>query len=105
MLASDGGVLVRAGHTEAAVDLSGLATSSEYPYGVICEIMNDDGTMARFDDLVKFCKKHKLKMSSIKDLIEYKLKKEKLVKCIRIDDLKLSDSKKFKMFIYKKYNR
>ena len=101
LLASDGGVLVRAGHTEAAVDLSGLATSSEYPYGVICEIMNDDGTMARFDDLVKFCKKHKLKMSSIKDLIEYKLKKEKLVKCIRIDDLKLSDTKKFKMFIYK----
>ena len=63
--------------------------------------MNDDGTMARFDDLVKFCKTHKLKMSSIKDLIEYKLKKEKLVKCIRIDELKLSEKKKFKMFIYK----
>ena len=61
LLASDGGVLVRAGHTEAAVDLSGLATSSEYPYGVICEIMNDDGTMARFDDLVKFCKNISLK--------------------------------------------
>ncbi|MBD22876.1 MAG: 3,4-dihydroxy-2-butanone-4-phosphate synthase [Alphaproteobacteria bacterium] len=101
LLASDGGVLVRAGHTEAAVDLSGLATSGEFPYGVICEIMNDDGTMARFDDLIKFCKKHKLKMSSIKDLIEYKVKKEKLVKCIRIEDLKLSETKKFKMFIYK----
>ena len=63
--------------------------------------MNDDGTMARFNDLIKFCKKHKLKMSSIKDLIEYKVKKEKLVKCIRIEDLKLSDTKKFKMFIYK----
>ena len=76
LLANDGGVLVRAGHTEAAVDLAGLATSNNYPYGVICEIMNDDGTMARFDDLVKFCKKHKLKMSSIKDLIEYKVKKD-----------------------------
>ena len=101
LLASDGGVLVRAGHTEAAVDLSSLATSNQYPYGVICEIMNDDGTMARFNDLIKFCKKHKLKMSSIKDLIEYKVKKEKLVKCIRIEDLKLSETKKFKMFIYK----
>ena len=63
--------------------------------------MNDDGTMARFDDLKKFCKKHKLKMSSIKDLIEYKVKKEKLVKCVRIEDLKLSDAKRFKMFIYR----
>ena len=63
--------------------------------------MNDDGTMARFDDLIKFCKKHKLKMSSIKDLIEYKVKKEKLVKCVRIEDLRLSDTKTFKMFIYK----
>ena len=101
LLASDGGVLVRAGHTEAAVDLSGLATSDQHPYGVICEIMNDDGTMATFNDLLKFCKKHKLKMSSIKDLIEYKVKKEKLVKCVRTEDLKLSDKKKFKMFIYK----
>ena len=101
LLANDGGVLVRAGHTEAAVDLAGLATSDKYPYGVICEIMNDDGTMARFDDLIKFCKKHKLKMSSIKDLIEYKVKKEKLVKCVKTEDLRLSDTKIFKMFIYK----
>jgi 3,4-dihydroxy 2-butanone 4-phosphate synthase/GTP cyclohydrolase II len=101
LLASDGGVLVRAGHTEAAVDLSGLSTANQYPYGVICEIMNDDGTMARFDDLVKFCRKHKLKMSSIKDLIEYRIKKQSFVKCIRVENLDLGEEKKFKMFIYK----
>ena len=101
LLASDGGVLVRAGHTEAAVDLSGLSTANQYPYGVICEIMNDDGTMARFDDLIKFCQKHKLKMSSIKDLIEYRIKKQSFVKCIRVENLDLGEEKKFKMFIYK----
>ena len=101
LLASDGGVLVRAGHTEAAVDLSGLSTANQYPYGVICEIMNDDGTMARFDDLVKFCQKHKLKMSSIKDLIEYRIKKQSFVKCIRVENLDLGEEKKFRMFIYK----
>ena len=101
LLASDGGVLVRAGHTEAAVDLSGLSTANQYPYGVICEIMNDDGTMARFDDLVKFCQKHKLRMSSIKDLIEYRIKKQSFVKCIRVENLDLGEEKKFKMFIYK----
>ena len=101
LLASEGGVLVRAGHTEAAVDLSRLSLGNNFPHGVICEIMNDDGTMARYDDLVKFCKKHRLKMSSIKDLIEYKLKKEKFVKCIKIDEILLGKSKKFKMYIYK----
>lgn len=80
LIAREGGVLVRAGHTEAAVDLSRLCGGN--PQGVICEIMNDDGTMARFNDLVKFCKKHKLKMSSIKDLIEYRVREEKFVKCI-----------------------
>ena len=79
LLAKDGGVLERAGHTEAAVDLSRLAIGDLSPYGVICEIMNDDGSMARYNDLVKFCKRHNLKMSSIKDLIEYKLKKDKFV--------------------------
>ena len=101
LLASEGGVLVRAGHTEAAVDLSRLAVGNKAPYGVICEIMNDDGTMARYDDLVKFCKRYKLKMSSIKDLIEYKLKKEKFVKCIKVDNVVLGRDKKFKMHIYK----
>ena len=101
LLANDGGVLVRAGHTEAAVDLARMATNQKSPYGVICEIMNDDGTMARLKDLVKFCKKHKLKMSSIKDLIEYKVKKEKLVKCVRTENSKIKYLKDFKTFIYK----
>ena len=78
-----------------------MATLDQSPYGVICEIMNDDGTMARLGDLVKFCKKHKLKMSSIKDLIEYKVKKEKLVKCIKMETFKYGYLKDFKLFIYK----
>ena len=101
LLASDGGVLVRAGHTEAAVDLARMATSDKFPYGVICEIMNDDGTMARLDDLVKFCQKFNLKMSSIKDLIEYKVKKEKFVKCLRTQETKIEILKQFKVLIYK----
>jgi len=100
LLASDGGVLFRAGHTEAAVDLSRLSSSNLHRYGVICEIMNDDGTMARFQDLVKFCKKHKLKMCSIKDLIEYKVQKEKLVKCLRSEELIIDKLKRFRMYVY-----
>jgi 3,4-dihydroxy 2-butanone 4-phosphate synthase / GTP cyclohydrolase II len=72
-----GGVLVRAGHTEASVDLAKL--SGLYPAGVICEIMNDDGTMARFPQLVEFAKKHALKMCSIAALIEYRRRAEKLI--------------------------
>jgi 3,4-dihydroxy 2-butanone 4-phosphate synthase/GTP cyclohydrolase II len=73
--AREGGVLVRAGHTEACVDLMKLA--EEDPVGVICEIMNEDGTMARMPDLVKFAKEHKLKICSTEDLIRYRRKKEK----------------------------
>ena len=100
LLSSDGGVLERAGHTEAAVDLSRLAIGDNSPHGVICEIMNDDGSMARMKDLVKFCKKHNLRMSSIKDLIEYKLKQDKFVKCIKVDEVMLNKSI-FKMYVYK----
>ena len=75
--ARDGGVLVRAGHTEACVDLMRL--SGLYPAGAICEIMNDDGSMARTPDLIKFAKKYDLKICTIRDLIEYRRKKEKLV--------------------------
>ncbi|MBI3315682.1 MAG: bifunctional 3,4-dihydroxy-2-butanone-4-phosphate synthase/GTP cyclohydrolase II [Candidatus Omnitrophica bacterium] len=75
--AREGGVLVRAGHTEACVDLMRLA--GLYPAGAICEIMNDDGSMARTPDLVAFAKKHRLKICTIQDLIEYRRKKEKLV--------------------------
>lgn len=73
----EGGVLVRAGHTEASVDISRLA--GLYPAGVICEIMNDDGTMARMPELLEYAKKHNLKLCSIKDLIEYKRRFDKLI--------------------------
>ena len=77
LIARDGGVLVRAGHTEASVDLSRLAGLN--PSGVICEIMNEDGTMARMDDLVPFARRHNLKMGTIRDLIEYRRKHDHLV--------------------------
>ncbi|MBF0387463.1 MAG: bifunctional 3,4-dihydroxy-2-butanone-4-phosphate synthase/GTP cyclohydrolase II [Candidatus Omnitrophica bacterium] len=75
--AKKGGVLVRAGHTEASVDLTRMA--GLYPAGVICEIMNDDGTMARTNDLIEFSKKHKLKICTIDSLIEYRRKNEKFI--------------------------
>ncbi len=78
LMAKDGGVLVRAGHTEAAVDISRLA--GLIPAGVICEIMNDDGSMARLPDLVKFAQLHGLKIATIADLIEYRRRTERLVK-------------------------
>ncbi len=74
----EGGGLVRAGHTEAAVDLAKLA--GLYPAGVICEIMNEDGTMARLPELLKIAKRFRLKIITIADLIEYRRKHEKLVK-------------------------
>src|SRR6187200_1766396 len=77
LVARPGGVLVRAGHTEAAVDVSRLAGLN--PSGVICEIMRDDGTMARLDDLVAFAQLHGLKVGTIRDLIAYRLKKDHLV--------------------------
>lgn len=79
--AQRGGVLVRAGHTEASVDLMHLA--GLYPAAVICEIMNEDGTMARTSDLKSFAQKHKLKICTIDSLIEYRRKNEKLVeRCV-----------------------
>lgn len=78
LVARDGGVLVRAGHTEAAVDVARLAGLN--PSGVICEIMNDDGTMARLPDLMKFATEHKIKIGTIADLIAYRRRNDKLVK-------------------------
>jgi 3,4-dihydroxy 2-butanone 4-phosphate synthase/GTP cyclohydrolase II len=78
LVAREGGVLVRAGHTEASIDLTRLAGLS--PAAVICEIMNDDGTMARLPDLVKFAKVHSLKIGAIEDLIAYRLKNDRIVK-------------------------
>ena len=77
LVAREGGVLVRAGHTEAAVDISRLAGLN--PSGVICEIMNDDGTMARMPDLVKFSQLHGLKIATIADLIAYRRRNDKIV--------------------------
>lgn len=78
LMAKSGGVLERTGHTEASIDLAKLA--GLYPAGVICEIMKEDGNMARLPDLIKFAKKHNLKIITIADLVHYRLKKEKLVK-------------------------
>jgi 3,4-dihydroxy 2-butanone 4-phosphate synthase / GTP cyclohydrolase II len=75
--AMEGGVLRRTGHTEAAVDLAVLA--GHEPAGVICEIINEDGSMARLPELIEYCRKHDLKLISIADLINYRMKKEKLV--------------------------
>src|SRR2546430_11110968 len=75
--AKPGGVLQRAGQTEAAIDLARLAGLT--PAGVVCEVMNDDGTMARVPDLVRYCLKHGLKLITIADLIEYRRHKGKLV--------------------------
>jgi len=77
LVAKPGGVLARAGHTEAAVDVSRLAGLN--PSGVICEIMREDGTMARLDDLMDFARMHGLKIGTIRDLIAYRLKKDHLV--------------------------
>ncbi|WP_297197165.1 bifunctional 3,4-dihydroxy-2-butanone-4-phosphate synthase/GTP cyclohydrolase II [Thermanaeromonas sp.] len=76
--AKEGGVLKRAGHTEAAVDLARLA--GLYPAGVICEIMNDDGSMARVPQLMEFCRRHNLKIITIADLIQYRRRTEKLIR-------------------------
>jgi len=77
LVAREGGVLVRAGHTEAAVDVARLAGLN--PSGVICEIMNDDGTMSRLDDLVAFAQRHGLKIGTIRDLIAYRRRHDHLV--------------------------
>ena len=96
LVARIGGVLERAGHTEASVDISRLSKLN--PSSVICEVMNEDGRMARLNDLFKFSKKHKIKLASIEDLISYRLKYEKLVKRIFVKNL--FDKKKGKTNIY-----
>ena len=80
--ARQGGVMVRAGQTEAAVDLARIA--GLYPAGVICEIMNDDGTMARVPQLTRFARRHKLPLITIADLIKYRMRTERLVRRARL---------------------
>ncbi|MFZ9011807.1 MAG: 3,4-dihydroxy-2-butanone-4-phosphate synthase, partial [Anaerohalosphaeraceae bacterium] len=95
--ARDGGVLVRAGQTEGAVDL--MQAAGLQPAGVICEIMNEDGTMARVPELHEYCKKHSLKMSSIAKLVEYRLQRETHIQ--RIQQIKLpTDYGEFKLIGY-----
>ena len=95
--ARDGGVMVRAGQTEAAVDLARIA--GLYPAGVICEIMNEDGTMARVPELAKFAKKHGLLMITIADLIQYRMRTERLVRRVASADLP-TEHGPFRIFAY-----
>jgi 3,4-dihydroxy 2-butanone 4-phosphate synthase/GTP cyclohydrolase II len=99
LVARSGGVLERAGHTEASVDISKLAKMN--PSSVICEVMNEDGRMARLDDLLKFAKKHKLKLASIEDLISYRLKNEKLISKIKSKKIKIKKLGVYDLSIFK----
>lgn len=94
----EGGVLVRAGHTEAAVDISRL--SGLNPSGVICEIMNEDGTMARMGDLLNFAQFHNLKIGTIADLIAYRLKHDRIVERTIDTEFTSSNGGDFKMIVY-----
>ncbi len=99
LLARDGGTLVRAGHTEASVDFARLAGLN--PSGVICEIMNDDGTMARMPDLVKFAQLHGLKIGTIADLIAYRRRTETIVERSYRTTLESHFGGRFEMVIYR----
>ncbi len=98
LVAKDGGVLMRAGHTEASVDLARL--SGHTPAGVICEIMNDDGTMARVPDLIEFSKKHNIKIGRIVDLISHRRDKDKFIKKSYDSEICLATGEKFNIKIY-----
>ena len=97
LVSKDGGVLVRAGHTEASVDISRLSKNS--PSAVICEIMNDNGTMAKGKQLVNFAKKHNLKLGKIDDLISYRLGREKLISFKKTSNI-LIDKQSYKIKIF-----
>ena len=99
LVAQEGGVLVRTGHTEAAVDISRLAGMN--PSGVICEIMNDDGTMARMPDLVPFAQLHGLKIATIADLISYRRRNEKLVDLVGVSKINSRFGGEFDIRIYR----
>ncbi len=98
LMARDGGVLVRAGHTEAAVDVARLAGLT--PAGVICEIMNDDGTMARMPDLVAFAQRHNLKIGTIADLIAYRRRHDRIVDRIIETHFESRYGGLFKTYVY-----
>ncbi|PZQ61572.1 MAG: 3,4-dihydroxy-2-butanone-4-phosphate synthase [Phenylobacterium zucineum] len=99
LVAKDGGVLVRAGHTEAAVDISRMAGLN--PAGVICEIMKDDGSMARLPDLIGFAQLHGLKIGTIADLIAYRRRTERQVERVLETPFESAYGGKFRMVIYR----
>ncbi len=99
LVARDGGVLVRAGHTEASVDISRLAGLN--PSAVICEIMKDDGEMARLPDLIEFAAEHALKVATIKDLIAYRLKYDTMVEEVAARTLKRHSGKTWDVHAFK----
>ncbi len=98
LMARSGGVLERAGHTEASVDISKLSRLN--PSAVICEVMNEDGRMARLKDLKKFSKKHKIKIASIEDLIAYRLRNENLINKISTKTISISKNEKYDHITY-----
>jgi 3,4-dihydroxy 2-butanone 4-phosphate synthase/GTP cyclohydrolase II len=99
LVATDGGVLWRAGHTEAAVDLARLANLQ--PAGVICEIMRDDGEMARLPDLIPFCDQHGLKLGSIADLIAYRAQHDQIIRRHYETPFNAGPCGEFQLFVYK----
>ena len=98
LVAREGGVLIRSGHTEASVDLARLA--GLYPAAVICEIMNDDGTMARVPDLIPFAQKHGLKIGTIDDLIAYRLRNDRIVKRVAEAKVTSAHGGPFDLYVY-----
>jgi len=98
LVAREGGVLVRAGHTEASVDLARLA--GLYPAAVICEIMNDDGTMARVPDLVPFAQRHGLKIGTIEDLISFRLRNDRIVQPVARKSVESEYGGTFDLVVY-----
>jgi 3,4-dihydroxy 2-butanone 4-phosphate synthase/GTP cyclohydrolase II len=98
LMARDGGTLVRAGHTEASVDIARLA--GLIPAGVICEIINDDGTMSRLPDLVAFAQRHNLKLGTIADLIAYRRINERLVKRVEQGNVTAADGQIWKLIAF-----
>lgn len=98
LVAKDGGVLVRSGHTEAAVDIARMAGLN--PSGVICEVMSEDGTMARLMELRKFAALHKINIATIADLISYRRKNEKLIKKIADTQITSHYGGEFRMMVY-----
>jgi 3,4-dihydroxy 2-butanone 4-phosphate synthase/GTP cyclohydrolase II len=99
LVAREGGVLVRTGHTEAAVDISRMA--GLYPAGVICEVMNDDGTMARLPDLIAFAQLHGLKVGTIADLIAYRRRTERNVERVLEQPFESIYGGPFKLIVYR----